>query len=165
MIFNSITKAYYYSIVNCREGTYVGRIVLWSSWCILPLFNHQWHTDFLYCYSKVNDNVAVKVEIISNINIIITSKYFLKHNISGEDGMRRISQSTQLRYKMKASFCQYQTTTFHVTNIKNQGNQLLKYTTSLSKFINAASLRRQIKEICFLTSTAQIKATELLQDQ
>lgn len=80
MIFNSITKAYYYSIVNCREGTYVGRIVLWSSWCILPLFNHQWHTDFLYCYSKVNDNVAVKVEIISNINIIITSKYFLKHN-------------------------------------------------------------------------------------
>lgn len=122
MIFNSITKAYYYSIVNCREGTYVGRIVLRSSWCILPLFNHQWHTDFLYCYSKVNDNVAVKVEIISNINIIITSKYFLKHNISGEDGMRRISQSTQLRYKMRASFCQYQTTTFHVTNIKNWGN-------------------------------------------
>lgn len=73
MIFNSLTKTYTSSIVNCREGTYVGRIVLRSSWCILPLFSHQWHTNYLYCYSKVNDNVAVKIEIISNINIIITT--------------------------------------------------------------------------------------------
>lgn len=118
MIFNSLTKTYTSSIVNCREGTYVGRIVLRSSWCILPLFSHQWHTNYLYCYSKVNDNVAVKIEIISNINII-TTKSLLKHNISGEDSIRRISQSIQLRYKMRATFCQYQTTTFHVTNIKN----------------------------------------------
>lgn len=118
MIFNSLTKTYTSSIVNCREGTDVGRIVLRSSWCILPLFSHQWHTNYLYCYSKVNDNVAVKIEIISNINII-TTKSLLKHNISGEDSIRRISQSIQLRYKMRATFCQYQTTTFHVTNIKN----------------------------------------------
>lgn len=141
MIFNSLTKTYTSSIVNCREGTYVGRIVLRSSWCILPLFSHQWHTNYLYCYSKVNDNVAVKIEIISNINSIITTKSLLKHNISGEDSIRRISQSIQLRYKMRATFCQYQTTAFHVTNIKNQGNQLLKCTTPLSKFINTASLR------------------------
>lgn len=118
MIFNSLTKTYTSSIVNCREGTYVGRIVLRSSWCILPLFSHQWHTNYLYCYSKVNDNVAVKIEIISSINII-TTKSLLKHNISGEDSIRRICQSIQLRYKMRATFCQYQTTTFHVTNIKN----------------------------------------------
>lgn len=119
MIFNSLTKTYNSSIVNCREGTYVGRIVLRSSWCILPLFSHQWHTDFLYCYSKVNVNVAVKIEIISNINIIITTKYFLKHNISGEGSIRYISQLVHLRYKMRVTICQHQATTFDVTNMKN----------------------------------------------
>lgn len=119
MIFNSLTKTYNSSIVNCREGTYVGRIVLRSSWCILPLFSHQWHTDFLYSYSKVNVNVAVKIEIISNINIIITTKYFLKHNISGEGSIRYISQSVHLRYKMRVTICQHQATTFDVTNMKN----------------------------------------------
>lgn len=139
MIFNSLTKTYTSSIVNCREGTYVGRIVLRSSWCILPLFSHQWHTNYLYCYSKVNDNVAVKNN--QQHKYYYHTKSLLKHNISGEDSIRRISQSIQLRYKMRATFCQYQTTTFHVTNIKNQGNQLLKCTTPLSKFINTASLR------------------------
>lgn len=117
--FYSLTKTYNSSIVNCREGTYVGRIVLRSSWCILPLFSHQWHTDFLYSYSKVNVNVAVKIEIISNINIIITTKYFLKHNISGEGSIRYISQSVHLRYKMRVTICQHQATTFDVTNMKN----------------------------------------------